>query len=224
MSIFNVQAQNYNGETPARVLINAIKRMQKKRSRRVANDTTQSNEPMCPVLQLQHPDQDHDGSPSRAGKLPLVAPTTSAETTGEFSDGDAAVPPALQPAVPAPPYSALSSTDPSPALDSEAEEQDIEVLIQCLEILNEATQVSPSQESLSSFGYHSASERRSSFDLDSDVTDAGQEDRQGEVVEEEVQDRAAYSWSPPYTPSLDQPDHYCTPKTPRTPMSANSSY
>lgn len=137
----------------------------------------------------------------------------------------------------------VSSIDPSPELrerGDEEEDQDIDVLIECLEILNDATQVSPSQESMSSFGYHSACERRSSFDLDSDATDAGEEEGQQEDPEgdgsengggggggrDKDQNRAAYSWSPAATPSLDQLDPYFTPKaapkTPKTPKSVHS--
>lgn len=141
---------------------------------------------------------------------------------------------------------AHSGTDSSsPYLE---DEQDIDTLLECLEIIHSVVTVSPSQESLSSFGYHSVGgvERKCSFDLDSNASQAGDptSGAEGDAVEGDGEGeeerrvgrsrtgartgrgscsrgevgvdtlgRAAYSWSPPFTPTLDQPDPFFTPKS-----------
>ena len=102
----------------------------------------------------------------------------------------------------------------SPLLE---EDGDIEVLLGCLGIINDAMQAYLSstarQETLTSFGSHSnssASQRKCSFDIDSQASDDeagnGESNKDGGL-------RAAYSWSPPFTPSLDQPEEYYTPRS-----------
>lgn len=187
-----------------------------------------------------------------SSRAPPVLAMASPITTDERSDGtfmEAPLPPVpsshvapTQPAVqlyvpPNEPESGLTMSSLQNSPFPEDEEQDLDTLIQCLEVIQSAAQVSPADESLSSFGHHSATgtgamvERKCSFDLDSNASQAGDngnddaEDEEDEEEEEEVLQRTAYSYSPPFTPSLDQdqPDPYFTPKSPKSSIRSKSS-
>jgi len=248
------QAANYNGETAARILKDSIQRVQKRRAdieAKVARHEAQLREQATAGAfsggGLLFEDLGLSMVPSRA---PPVLTMASPITTDERSDGtfvEAVLPPvpsnhATQPTTqpvsqpyvpPNEPESGLTISSLQNSPFPEDEEQDVDTLIQCLEVIQSAAQVSPADESLSSFGHHSASgagvvERKCSFDLDSNASQAGDngnDEDDDEEEEEEGLQRTACSYSPPFTPSLDQdqPDPYFTPKSPKSSIRSKSS-
>ena len=129
----------------------------------------------------------------------------------------------------------LSSETSSPDTEEyNAIEVDMDTLLQCLEILVEAVLPCPSPVgTLSTFGLRSvsSSQRKCSFDLESLSSELGDSDSSGnghrsgaggkgnrhgsDSEEEREEENAAYSWSPPYTPSLDPPEKQHTPSAGR---------
>lgn len=239
------QAANYNGETAARILKDSIQRVQKRRAdieAKVARHEAQMREQATTGNNaLIMEDLGLSMVASRAP--PVLVGMASPITTDERSEGtfiEAALPPATtrpitqptahptpQPYVPPnEPESGLTMSSLQGSPFPEEEDQDLDMLIQCLEIIQCAAQVSPAEQSLSSFGHHSGVQRKCSFDLDSNASQAGDNGNDDdEEEEEEVLQRTAYSYSPPYTPSLDQdqPDPYFTPKSPKSSIRSKSS-
>lgn len=235
--MFCLQSTNYNGETAARILGDSIQRIQRRRAEleaRQAREEAQLRELSSegalfmedlqlttvtarspPVLAMTSPittDERSEGTSADPAPVPVLAlaPVTQSNNPIEFNT------PSHQ--EPESGITMTSSANNSPCVE---EEQDIDALIQCLEIIQGAAQVSPALESLSSFGYHSVTERKCSFDLDSNASQAG--DGVEEEEEEEGPLRTAYSYSPPFTPSLDPPDRPLTHKSPKSARSKSTT-